>query len=108
MRWWYVGCPAAYPSANATRRYVQAHRDPCCGNPHHPIPEERLRAISGDEAGVFRIEAANRLYGVGNLVLYPLRDCLLGRQSDPSNLEIMRESSMARQPLGPPAATRLP
>src|SRR5262245_60891583 len=88
------------------RRNVQANRDPCCGNPNHPIPENPLlRAISGAEAGFFRFQEADRLSGMGNLVLSRLRDRVLGRKSDPSHLEMTRKvSSRARLQRGKPAS----
>src|SRR2546423_31329 len=85
------------------RRHVQTHHHPGRGNPDRPVCEKcLLRAISGDETGLCRIEEADRLSGVGYFVLYRLRYPVLDDQSDPSHLEMMMTKANSRlQIVGP-------
>ena len=62
---------------------VQADHDSCGCDTDHPVPENHLlQAIDGDEAGCFRLQEADRLFGMGDLARYRLRDRLLGRKID--------------------------
>ena len=62
---------------------VQADNGSCGCSTDHPVPENHLlRSIEGDEGGCFRFQEADRLFGVGDLVRYRLRDRLLGRETD--------------------------
>src|SRR5215475_120546 len=80
------------------RRYVQTDHHPYCGDPDRPVPEDGLlRAISGGEAGICRIEEADRLSGMGHFVPDRLWDPVFDNQSDPSDLEVMSKASAGQQ-----------
>jgi hypothetical protein len=68
---------------------VQAHRHHCgCDADHSPAAIHLCGAVAKNIAGFRRIQKADRLSGMGDLVRYRLCFRLFGRRPDPLNVEM--------------------
>jgi hypothetical protein len=68
---------------------IQAHRHHCgCHADHSPAASHLCGAVAKGIAGFRRIQEADRLSGMGDLVRYRLRFRLFGRKPDPAHVEM--------------------
>ena len=68
---------------------VQAHRYYCgCDARHSPAASHLCGAVAKSIAGFLRIQEADRLSGMGDLVRYRLWFRLFGRKPDPLHVEM--------------------